>query len=87
VRLFALVVLAIAVVLVLGPAQVVIADANGTDFESFALGDVNGQFGWTSGHGSSTCPVYDVAVVSNTYGYPSFATHLGLLYMAAYTTR
>src|SRR5476649_2541960 len=43
-----------------------------TDFESFATGDVNGQNGWTSVHGSSTCPVYDVAVVANTYGYPSF---------------
>jgi len=45
-----------------------------TDFESFATGDVNGQNGWTSGHGSSTCPVYDVAVVANTYGYPSFGS-------------
>ena len=35
-------------------------------------GDVNGQAGWTSGHGSSFCPLYDVGVVSNTYGYPSF---------------
>jgi hypothetical protein len=73
--------------LVLAGVGQALADAYRTDFESFALGDVNGQFGWTSGHGSSTCPLYDVAVVSNTYGYPSFATHLGLLYMAAYTTR
>lgn len=43
-----------------------------TDFESFALGEVHGQDGWTSGHGSPTCPLYDVAVVSNTYGYLSF---------------
>ena len=44
------------------------------DFESFATGSVNGQDGWTSGHGSSFCPVYDEGVVSNTYGYPSFGT-------------
>jgi IPTL-CTERM motif len=50
------------------------ADANGTDFESFVLGEVQGQDGWTSGHGSSSCPVYDVAVVSNTYGYAAFGT-------------
>jgi hypothetical protein len=36
-----------------------------TNFESFALGGVNGQGGWTSGS-------FDVAVVSNNYGYPSF---------------
>jgi Cadherin-like beta sandwich domain len=43
-----------------------------TDFESFTIGSVNGQGGWTSGHGSSFCPLYDEGVVSNTYGYPSF---------------
>jgi hypothetical protein len=58
--------------LVLGGGARALADANGADFESFALGDVHGQNGWTSGHGSSTCPLYDVGVVSNTYGYPSF---------------
>lgn len=45
-----------------------------TDFESFALGDLNGQDGWTSGHGSSTCPVYDVEVVPNTLAPTSFAS-------------
>lgn len=43
-----------------------------TDFENFTTGSVNLQNGWTSGHGSSFCPVYDEGVVSNTYGYPSF---------------
>ncbi len=43
------------------------ASAVATDFEGFALGEVHGQAGWTSGHGSSFCPVYDVAVVSNDY--------------------
>lgn len=43
-----------------------------TDFESFTIGSVNGQDGWTSGHGSSFCPLYDEGVVLNTYGYPSF---------------
>jgi hypothetical protein len=42
------------------------------DFEQFSAGDVNGQNGWTSGHGSSTCPLYDVGIVANTFGYPSF---------------
>ncbi len=45
-----------------------------TDFEAFTTGEVSGQGGWTSGHGSSTCPVYDVAVVPNTYGYSRFGT-------------
>lgn len=50
------------------------ADANATDFENFTPGDVNGQNGWTSGHGSTFCPVYDVAVVPNTFGYSAFGT-------------
>ena len=50
------------------------ASAVATDFEGFALGEVHGQAGWTSGHGSSFCPVYDVAVVSNDYGYVRFGT-------------
>ena len=45
-----------------------------TDFEAFAPGDLNGQDGWSSGFGSSFCPVYDVKVVPNTYGYPSFGS-------------
>jgi hypothetical protein len=44
------------------------------DFEQLTTGDVNGQDGWTSGHGSSTCPLYDVGIVANTYGYPSFGS-------------
>jgi hypothetical protein len=38
---------------------------------------VDGQFGWTSGHighGPSGPPIFDVAVVANTYGYPDFGT-------------
>lgn len=38
------------------------------NFEAFTLGSVNGQGGW-----SMTGP-YDVAVVTNTYGYTSFGT-------------
>ena len=53
-------------------APAVPAASSGTGFEAFALGEVNGQEGWTSGHGSSTCWLYDVAVVPNTYGYASF---------------
>lgn len=37
-----------------------------TTFDTFALGNVNGQFGWSS-TGS-----FDQAVVNNTYGYPTF---------------
>ena len=48
------------------------AASYGTDFESFMVGEVNAQDGWTSGHGSSSCPVYDVGVVSNTFGYAGF---------------
>jgi Cadherin-like beta sandwich domain/PASTA domain len=48
------------------------AGVAGSDFELFTTGSVNGQGGWTSGHGSSFCPVYDEGVVANTYGYPTF---------------
>jgi uncharacterized repeat protein (TIGR01451 family) len=63
-----------AIGLILAGGRYARADANATDFENFALGDINGQNGWASGHGSSFCPVYDVAAVANTYGYPSFGT-------------
>lgn len=52
--------------------SVAIAASNSTDFEGFMLGEVHNQDGWTSGHGSSICPLYDVAVVSNTFGYTAF---------------
>lgn len=58
--------------MVLAGAGLAKADSVGQDFESFTLGDLNGQDGWMTGHGSSFCPVYDVEVVSNTYGYTSF---------------
>jgi hypothetical protein len=61
------------VLILMGGGQAAAA-SYGTNFESFTLGDVNGQDGWTSGHGSSFCPLYDVAVVSNTYGYTSFGS-------------
>jgi hypothetical protein len=44
------------------------ADSWSTDFESFSLGNVNGQNGW--GVGGS----FDQGVVANTYSYPSFGT-------------
>lgn len=40
--------------------------ADDTTFDTFSLGSVNGQHGW-----SATGP-FDQAVVANTYGYPSF---------------
>jgi len=52
----------------------VYADSTSTDFENFTLGSVDGQGGWTSGSGYASCPVFDVAVVANAYGYPSFGT-------------
>ncbi|MEY4723421.1 MAG: hypothetical protein RLZZ324_934, partial [Candidatus Parcubacteria bacterium] len=48
------------------------AASYGTDFESLIVGDLNGQNGWTSGHGSSICPTYDVAVMPNASGIASF---------------
>ena len=53
---------------------VAFADVKGTNFEDFAAGDVNGQGGWTSGHGSSFCPVYDVEVTSSNLGYAGFGS-------------
>ena len=38
------------------------------NFETFTLGNVNGQDGW------SMTGAYDVAVVTNSYGYASFGT-------------
>src|SRR5512141_2994579 len=44
------------------------ADSMTTSFDSLAVGDIHGQDGWLK-----TGP-YDVAVVTNTYGYASFGT-------------
>lgn len=46
----------------------VLADLLTIDFESYTLGTIHGQDGWSKS-GS-----YDVAVVSNTYGYATFGT-------------
>lgn len=43
-----------------------LADTIGVDFEAYTLGNVNGQDGW------SKTGSYDVAVVSNIYGYGTF---------------
>ncbi|MEJ0021665.1 MAG: peptidoglycan-binding domain-containing protein [Candidatus Doudnabacteria bacterium] len=61
-------------ILVLAGGKKAAADTNSTNFDGFTLGDLNGQDGWTSGHGSSTCPLYDVAVVPNTAGFANFGT-------------
>lgn len=56
-------------------APIASADTSSSDFSSFALGNINGQFGWASlGSAGSGCAVYDVAVVNNTYGFPSMGT-------------
>lgn len=45
------------------------------DFESYALGTVHGQDGWSSaGSAGLGCAMYDHAIVNNTYGYASFGT-------------
>jgi hypothetical protein len=54
------------VTIVLAGAVNVLADLLTIDFESFTLGSVHGQDGW------SMTGAYDVAIVSNTYGYASF---------------
>ncbi len=49
------------------------ADTITVDFESFALGTVNGQDGWSStGAAGSGCAVYDHAVAANIYGIAAF---------------
>ncbi|MEZ4519231.1 MAG: hypothetical protein R3C44_21220 [Chloroflexota bacterium] len=52
--------LAISAILVLSFVSLVLADTVSTDFESFSLGDVNGQNGW-----SKTGP-YDVEIVDQS---------------------
>lgn len=49
-------------------ASAVFADSFGVDFESYSLGNINSQDGW-----SKTGP-YDAEVVANTYGYASFGS-------------
>ncbi len=56
------------VTIVLAGAVQVLADLLTIDFESYSLGTVHGQDGW------SKTGAYDVAVVSNTYGYATFGT-------------
>ena len=56
-------------------AAPVFADSLTINFDSYALGTINGQDGWSSlGSAGSGCAVYDHAVVANTYGYTSFGT-------------
>ena len=47
------------------------SDNYATGFENFGPGTINDQDGWTSGNSGSN---FDIAVVPNTYGYPSFGT-------------
>ena len=54
-------------------AGIAYADSLSIDFETYALGTIHGQDGWSSaGAAGSGCAMYDHAVVSNTYGYASF---------------
>ncbi len=48
----------------------VLADSASVDFEGYTLGSISGQDGWSN----AVNPAYDQAVVTNSYGYPSFGT-------------
>jgi cytoskeletal protein CcmA (bactofilin family) len=51
------------------------ADTAIVDFETYTLGTVHLQDGWSSaGAAGSGCAVYDHEIVTNTYGYASFGT-------------
>lgn len=52
------------------------ADSVAVNFENppYVTGSINGQDGWTAlGSAGSGCALYDQAVVTNTFGYASFA--------------
>ncbi len=56
-------------------AAIALADTASVNFETYTLGTVDGQDGWSSdGAAGSGCAVYDHAVANNTYGYASFGT-------------
>lgn len=49
------------------------ADNLAVDFESYTIGTVNGQDGWSSlGAAGMGCAIYDHAVTNNTYGFSTF---------------
>lgn len=60
--------LTVVVILIIALTASVIADTIGVNFETYSLGNVNGQDGW------SMTGSYDVAVVTNSYGYGTFGT-------------
>jgi hypothetical protein len=65
----------VALSMIVLPQAFVFADSNSINFESYSLGVVNGQDGWTStGAAGSGCAQYDVAVSNNSYGYATFGT-------------
>ncbi|HLF28034.1 MAG TPA: right-handed parallel beta-helix repeat-containing protein [Anaerolineae bacterium] len=72
-RLFVATVSVAALVLFAG---LVFADSLAIDFESYTVGTVDGQDGWSSdGAAGSGCAVYDHAIVDSTsYSYGSFGT-------------
>jgi len=65
---FLIIVIVLAVTVVIHDTH---ADSLVTDFEDFALGDVNGQSGWAGGNRTSH---FDIQVVPNTFGYPTFGS-------------
>src|SRR5207249_11318534 len=56
-------------------AGLIIADSRSITFEAsqgYTLGSIDGQDGWAGTLGGPISPFIDQAVVTNTYGYPSF---------------
>jgi len=63
------------VALCLGLAAPVLAETLTINFESYTLGTVNGQDGWSStGAAGSGCAVYDHQVANNSSGIAAFGT-------------
>jgi hypothetical protein len=69
----ALMLVAVLSLTLVGNVPKALADSNALNFESYIVGNINGQDGWSSlGAAGSGCAVYDHAVVDNIYGYASF---------------
>ncbi|MBA3758361.1 hypothetical protein H0X10_01895 [Candidatus Saccharibacteria bacterium] len=59
--------------LMVAPAMA--ASAQSSNFETYTLGTVHNQDGWSSlGSAGFGCAIYDHAVAANTYGYAAFGT-------------
>ncbi len=67
--------IAVVALLTLILVSTALADSLAINFETYFVGSIHGQDGWSSlGSAGSGCAVYDHAVAANTYGYTSFGT-------------